>query len=157
MSIVSSIIASQSVQTDGRVWVTEAHTDQLGVIYNITYLAQDSSGISAHLANSATNLAAQLTANEIASNIAALTTQGKYATPTLNYSTAQANAAALCAAWASMTATQAIFVGEYLNTIPASGLTAPFGWTLAQVEAAQTTYFIPYAAMAASIRAAAGI
>ena len=54
--MVSSVIAAQSVQKDGRVWVTEQHVDSLGATYTITYLAHDASGVAAHLAADAVSL-----------------------------------------------------------------------------------------------------
>jgi hypothetical protein len=39
VSIVSSVIESTSLQKDGRSWVHEIHTDQVGVKYERNYLA----------------------------------------------------------------------------------------------------------------------
>ncbi len=157
MSIVNSIVLSQIAQTDGRVWVTEQHTDQLGITYDIVYLAANPTIIAAHLATSATNVWNQLVASEIANNINMVEALGKYATPTVNYSTSAQNAATLPIIYAAATQVQAIMIGDYLNTLTALQLENAFGWTAAQVATLQANWLVPAAAAAATIRSAAGI
>jgi len=141
---------------DGRVWVTEQHTDQLGVTYVIVYLAHDPSIIAAHLATSATNVWAQLVAAEMANNINLVESLGKFATPTTIYSTPAANAAMLPIVYGAATQVQAIMIGDYLNTLTSLQLENTFGWTAAQVAALQANWLVPAAAAAATIRAAVG-
>lgn len=155
-TMVSSVVTAQSVQKDGRVWVTEQHVDSLGATYTVTYLAHDTSEIAAHLAADAISLLAAAASAEVATNVNGVLTYGSVFVPTLNYSTIAANANALTAIWLTLTQTQAIMLGDYLNNVPLSGLTSTFGWSAAQAAQLQTQYFVPYAALAASIRTAAG-
>jgi hypothetical protein len=155
MSIVSSVILLETPQIDGRIWVVEQFTDNLGIIYQQTYLAPSSSTpttLAAHLAADATALSAGLAANEVASNLASVLALGSLASPTEHYSTSPENVAALAAA--APTGVQAVMCGDYLNTLTTTALEAAFGWTLQQTQTNQTTYFQPYAAAAATIRAA---
>ncbi len=156
MSIVSSIIAAEAIQIDGRIWVTEVHTDQVGLTYQIVYLAPNGVGLAAHLSASAANLSAQITAAEIANNIASVEMLGSLAVPTLVYSTVAANIAALRAAYAASTQTQAIMIGDYLSSLANAQLETAFGLTLAQTTTLRANYLTPAASAAATIRAAAG-
>ena len=40
MPILSSRLAEDSRQIDGRRWVREQHTDQMGVIHEVVYMAE---------------------------------------------------------------------------------------------------------------------
>ena len=66
MPIVSSRIAEDSRQIDGRRWVREQHIDQMGVVHEIVYMAE--AGQVVDLAASAARIEAQLTEAEIAAN-----------------------------------------------------------------------------------------
>jgi len=66
MPLLSSRIAEDSRQIDGRRWVREQHTDHVGAVHEIVYLAE--AGQVVDLAASATRLDAQLTETEIAAN-----------------------------------------------------------------------------------------
>ncbi len=155
-TMVSSVITAQSVQKDGRVWVTEQHVDSLGAQYTVTYLAHDASVVAAHLAADAVSLLTAAASAEVATNVNGVITYGSLFTPTLNYSTIAQNANALTAIWLTLTQTQAIMLGDYFNIIPLSGLESTFGWSVAQATQLSAQYFVPYAALAASVRAAAG-
>lgn len=47
--IISSSITNQSLQVDGRIYVTERHDDDSGKIYIFTYLAEAGSNVTATL------------------------------------------------------------------------------------------------------------
>ena len=66
MPIVSSRIAEDSRQIDGRRWVREQHTDQMGVVHEIVYMAEV--GQVVDLATSSARLETQLTEAEITAN-----------------------------------------------------------------------------------------
>ena len=66
MPIISSRIAEDSRQIDGRRWVREQHTDQMGVVHEIVYMAE--AGQVVDLAASAARLETQLTEAEITAN-----------------------------------------------------------------------------------------
>ena len=155
-TIANSVIASQSPQADGRIWVHERHTDTLGIIYDIFYLAADATGLAAHLSASAAQVLANAVASEIANNISSVETIGKFAVPTFAYSTVAQNVAALRIAYAAATQTQAIFIGDYLESLTDVQLENAFGWTAGQVATLRTNYLIPAQTSATSIRAAVG-
>ena len=154
-NIVSSAYTF-STQADGRQQVHEVHTDLVGLTHTVDYLAGAQDNLAANMAIHATNLGNDLQNNEIATNITLLETMGAQAKPTEVYSTTAQNSAALVAAWPTMSNSAAIFVGEYLNGLSLATLEAVFGWSPTQASAISTTYLQPYAAMAASIRAAQG-
>lgn len=156
MSIVSSVIAATNVQKDGRKWVREIHTDQLGIIYERNYLAGALDNLNAALAAYAVTLAADITAREIARNVADVLANGSLASPTLNYSTAAANFAALRAAYQTATRVDAIMIGDFLSTLTDAQLQTAFGLTSGQVTTLRANKLTPAANAAATIRAAAG-
>jgi len=59
-TIVSSIIAEDSAQADGRRRVTEVHTDSVGLEHHQQYLAESGDDADAHLALTAIRLDASL-------------------------------------------------------------------------------------------------
>ena len=155
-TIVSSVIASQTAQRDGRISVHEIHTDSLGVLWDHFYLALATDNLATALAAYAVILAGNLTQTEIANNITAVSTIGSLATPTFVYSTPAQNATALRAFYATTTQAQAVMIGDYLNTLSSAQLQAAFGLTAGQVTTLQTNKLQPAATLAASIRATAG-
>lgn len=66
MPIISSRIAEDARQIDGRRWVREQHTDQMGVVHEVVYMAEV--GQVVDLAATATRLNAQLIETEIVAN-----------------------------------------------------------------------------------------
>ena len=66
MPIISSRIAEDSRQIDGRRWVREQHTDHVGVVHEVVYMAE--AGQVVDLAASAARLETQLTEAEITAN-----------------------------------------------------------------------------------------
>jgi hypothetical protein len=154
--IVSSIIAEDARQADGRRWIAERHTDQLGLAYEFRYLVAASADAVALMTARVAIINADLTAREIAANLAAVATLGSQAVPTFSYSTVAQNVAALRAAYASATQQQAIFAGEYLGSLTDAQLQSAFGLTAAQVTTLRASKLTPAASAAATIRAAAG-
>jgi len=66
MPIVVSRLAEDSRQIDGRRWVREQHTDHVGVIHEVVYMAEV--GQVVDLVASAGRIEAQLVEAEIAAN-----------------------------------------------------------------------------------------
>ena len=160
MAILSSSVVSMSPQIDNRIAVIEQHTDSLGVIHQITYLAPagtTASQAATTCANRDASMSAELKAREIAANIAAVSTLGLNAVLTFIESTPTQNATAVRQVYAAMTQTQAIFTGEYLSTLSDATLQAVFGLSAGQVTTLRTNVLTPAAATAATIRAAAGV
>jgi hypothetical protein len=156
LSIVSSVIDSQTVQVDGRKSVHETHTDQIGAKYAHSWLAPGNADLNAALAAYATQLGLDITAAEIASNVASVLALGSLASPVLVYSTAAANFAALRVAYQTATQFQAVMIGDFLNTLTSNQLQNAFGLTAGQVTTLQTNKLQPAATLASSIRATVG-
>jgi hypothetical protein len=154
-NIVSSAYTA-SAQADGRQQVHEVHTDLVGLTHTVDYLAGAQDNLAANMAVHATNLGNDLANAEVAANFAMVSTQGKNATPVTIYSTVAQQVANLVALWPTLLNDQAIFVGEYMNTLSLATLESVFGWTPTQAQQASTNYLIPYATLAQSIRTAQG-
>jgi hypothetical protein len=156
MTIVSSVTASDSPQKDGRRWIEDHFTDQTGKVYMQMILVAADFDAAADLPTRAANLDASLAASEIASNIDDVLTNGSLATPTLIYSTAAQNFAALRALYSSATQLQAIMAGDFLSTLTNGQLQTAFGLTAGQVTTLRTNKLTPAANAAATIRATTG-
>ena len=156
MAIVSSIIESTSLQKDGRSWVHEIHTDQVGVKYERGYMAANGFDTAAALAAYAIQLTSDIQLREIAQNIGDVTANGSLATPKLIYSTAAQNFAALRAVYQFATQVQAVMIGDFLNTLTDLQLQNAFSLTSAQVTSLRTNKLIPASNAAATIRATTG-
>lgn len=159
MPIVSSQVLSTNVQRDGRAWVIEQHLDQFGTDHRVTWLAGadlQPADIAAVCSARDAVISAGMAAAEIAANLSQAMTQGQFAVVTFNESTAAQNAAAVRAAYASMTRTDAIFTGEFLGTLANNQLQTAFGLTAGQVTTLRANFLTPAATLAASIRANVG-
>lgn len=156
MPIVASTIVSDARQIDGRRAIIEQHTDQLGIVYPIFWTADAGTDATAAMSARAPTLNVDLTAREIAANLAQVATLGSLATPAFNYSTVAQNVAALRLAYATATQVQAIMTGDYLASLTDTQLQSAFGLTAAQVTSLRAAKLTPAANAAATIRAAAG-
>lgn len=158
MSIVSSVILSDSPQKDGRRDIRELHIDHLGVEHLRYYLAAVEAGIdvSAALMAYANRLPGDLRDAEIDANIYSVTTQGAAADVNLLHSTAAQNFNALRRAYKSMSNTEAIFAGEFLSSMTDAKLRDAFGLTATQVTTLRTNKLTPAASAATTIRNSTG-
>ncbi len=156
MTITSSVIESTLTQKDGRAWVHEVHTDHLARKWDRNYLAAAGFNTAAALSAYAVQLDADLTAAEIAANIASITALGSLATTTTIYSTLTANFAALRAAYQTATKIEAVMQGDFLSSLTNAQLMAAFSMTNAQVNSLRTSKLTPAASLATSIRATVG-
>lgn len=156
MPIVSSIIESTSQQRDGRAWIRELHTDQVGVQYERNYLANAGLDTAAALAAYAILLATDIRDREIARNIASITANGSLADTSTIYSTAAQNFAVLREAYRTALRVEAIMMADFLNSLSNTQLQAAFEFTAGQVTTLRTNKLQPAATLAASIRASAG-
>jgi len=153
MPITSSSV-SYWPQLGGRVRVEELHLTASGRRLLRTYLAL--TGYVADLVASAAQLTAEARDAEILENIASVTALGRFAVIRLEDSTAAQNASALREAYRDMTRSEAIFAGDYLNSLTDTQLRNAFGLTLAQVGTLRTNKLAPAASLADSIRAVTG-
>ena len=157
VNIVSSVFAAR-LQKDGRSNVVETHVDLVSISHQIGYVSAIGDDLDVNLAAHAQALSDDLAAMEVSNNLNNAMTLGKFANGinTTIYSTNAQNVAALQAAWPTMLAVPAIFVGEYLSTLSDAVLQAVFGWTAQKEQNVRTNFLTPYATIAASIRAATG-
>lgn len=156
VTIVSSVITGDGSQVDGRRQISEVHTDSLGVTYLISYLADKNTNTNANLLARPAIILSELSAVEVANNLAIVSTFGVQASPVTIYSTAAANIAALRAVYQTFTQTQAAFTGEYLSSLSDVILQSVFTMTAQQVTNLRANSLTPMAALAAQIRAAVG-
>lgn len=156
MPIVSSTILEDAAQRDGRRWIRERHTDQLGVAQVITYLGAANTDAAAVMAARVSVLDAALIADEIVRNVTQVMTLGSLAVYTFLHSTVAQNAAALRAAYLIATQLQAIMIGDALSILTNVQLQTAFGLTAGQVTTLRTNKLTPAAALAADIRASVG-
>ncbi len=127
-SISASVILFDNQQKDGRHWITEQHADNIAVLHQVIYLWNPNidPALAVLLAGHATNLAAQLKASEIASNVAAVESLGAAAIYSTNYSTQAENDLAVRQAFLTAMGIVAITIGAFLNTIGPARLTVAF-------------------------------
>lgn len=163
MPVISSIIFLNNLQVDGRLAIREHHVDDHGIDYYVDYIANEGVDISTNLAASAVRinsdivqLALDTTQAEIRANLLAIATLGSLAVPTFVSSTPSANIAALRSAYQSSSQTQAIFIGDFLNSLTDNQLKVAFGVANGQLANIRANFLIPAAAQAASIRNAVG-
>ena len=156
MSIVSSETVSTSVQRDGRRYVVERHVDHLGVEHLRSWLAEAADNLAAALAAYAAILLDILRDREIGANIASVLSEGSLATVTLKHSTAGQNRSALRDAYRTATRTEAVMIGDYLNTLTNAQLATAFNITTGEAATLRTNKLEPAATIASGIRAATG-
>lgn len=156
MSIVSSVLLTEGAQKDGRAWVQETHTDNIGLKYVIRYLAAVGLDTATVLAARAITLADDIANAEIAANVAAVVANGSLAVLAFNYSTAAQGRTALRAAYLTATRVDAIMIGDFLSTLTDAQLQAAFSMTAGQVTTLRTNKLTPAASAAATIRATTG-
>lgn len=124
--------------------------------YDRNYLAAAGLDTAAALVAYALSLADDIQAREIGKNIADVATNGSLASPTLVYSTAAQNFSSLRAVYQLATQTQAIMIGDFLNTLTDLQLQNAFSITAGQVTTLRANKLVPAATAATTIRAAAG-
>lgn len=156
MAIVSSVIESVSEQRDGRRWVHEKHTDQLGELHERQWLAEPGDDLDAALAGYAAAISGALLAAEISANMEQIKTDGSLANVSLEHSTIAQNRAQLRQEYRNATRTEAIMIGDYLNTFSDVQLQNLFGLTAGQAANLRASKLTPAVNAAATIRAAAG-
>jgi hypothetical protein len=127
-SISASVVISNDPQRDGRAWIRERHTDNLGLTHDVLYLWHSTTdpALATLLTTHAANLAASLQAGEIAANVALVEQLGAAAVYSTNYSTQAENDLAVRQAFLTAAGALAITIGAFLNTIGAARLTVAF-------------------------------
>lgn len=134
MSIVSSVIAEDRAQIDGRRSVRERHTDHLGLVEDVSYLAVAQADVSAAMAARVQRLEQQAAEVEMARNIAFIMA-GEYGLVTTNYITVTDARAAIRALYQTGSGEIIGRLAGYLLTLTNAQLQALFNVT----AGAQTT------------------
>lgn len=158
---MSIAITSTVIRHDGRVAgkAGEIIADFFfadGQFERCRFTAADGQDVAAFLDTLKAGREAGREAAEIRRNINEVTTLGRFATPTFIASNATQNAAALRAEFANATRTEAIMIGDYLNTLTNAQIANAFEITTGQASTLRTNKLAPAAALADSIRASTG-
>jgi hypothetical protein len=156
MTIISSVIADNVIQRDGRRSIVEHHTDQLGIVYRHIYLSVGNANLNAALAAYAAQLDADLTNNEIQANIGNVTRDGSLAVTSTIYSTGAQNFSALREAYRTAARVEAIMIGDFLSSLTDAQLRTAFSMTQAEVNTLRTNKLTPSASAATTIRSTVG-
>jgi hypothetical protein len=157
MSIVSSTASVEIAQRDGRFWVHEVHTDNIGLKWLYDYLADAGTNYNAILSARAITLANDLVAQEIASNILQIQQFGVNAVTTINYAPLSQTIIQVRALFATAVGQVAVTMGDWFNARSFAELQAAFGFpNVSSYNNFKTTYFIPNANAATSVRTATG-
>jgi hypothetical protein len=159
MAIVSSVLSKEGAQRDGRFWVLEMHTDQVGVVYPIRYLAPSGTldaALNATMSARATQIGMDIATAEAQADLDRIKADGSLATVTTVYATISDVRAALRAAYVTATRTEAIMIGDFLSTLTNAQLQTLFSMTSGQVTTLRSSKLTPAASAAATIRAATG-
>lgn len=154
MPIVSSIVKENSPQVDGRRWVREWHTDQVGLVHERAYMAEVGQDVVAGFPAAIALLNQQLIDAEIARNLAAIYQAGDTAVVTTVHVTVADIRAALREAYRTVTRDQAFALGAFLNTLTNAQLGTLFGVSGAALTALRNRLQTKAAQWAAYLAAA---
>lgn len=156
MPIVSSTVSEEVAQKDGRKWVEERHTDHVGLVYVLRYLASSGVDINAVLSARATQILNDLVRTEIAANLSRILADGSLANVTIVYATLADIRTALREAYQNATRLDAIMLGDFLSSLTNGQLQTLFSMSAGQVTSLRTNKLTPAATEAASIRQTTG-
>lgn len=156
-----AIIVGSVVKADTRVpgkagMVVGEHVWDDGQVWTAVFEARVGEDAQARLDGMAAARLLQRAQSEIKSNLAEIMTNGSLAVVTLKNSTVAENAAALVVAYVDAKRTEAIMIGDFLNSLTDAQLRTAFGLTQQQVTNLRTNKLAPAATEAAAIRAADG-
>lgn len=115
MPIVTSVVVDDSPQADGRRWIREHHTDQLGVVYERAYMALAGDVIDVNAPVAALNQ--HLVETELRRNLTQIYAKGPLAVVTSDYATLANIRAGLRAAYRTAQRAQALALGAFLDTL----------------------------------------
>lgn len=156
MAIASHTIEVGAVQANGLLAIVERYVRGDGSSVTFVTSVPQATDLNAWATARIATINASDQAAEVTKNITAVEADGSIAAPTFVYSTPAQNAAALRAAYQFATRTQAIMIGDFLNSLTDVQLENAFGLTAGQVATLRTNKLAPAATAAATIRAAAG-
>lgn len=137
MSIVASVIVEDRAQIDGRRAVREHHTDHLGVIHAVSYLAEALADVQAALTARVATLTQALADAEIARSLSFIY-EGNYAAVTAQHATLADIRAAIRAAYQTETGERIGRLAGFLLTLTDAQLRTLFNMTQTQVNQLKT-------------------
>ena len=137
MSIASSLIVEDRAQVDGRRSVREHHTDHVGEVHAIAYLAESGADVSAALAPRAAQLEALLSDRDIQQNVARIMA-GDYADVSAQHASLGEIRAAIRALYQTGSGEIIGRLAGFLLTLTDAQLRTLFNMTQAQVNALKT-------------------
>lgn len=152
-----TLLSSHPARTGVRVVFTETHDD--GTVFGpFVEMRPSVDDITAFLATYAAALLQTLQAAEIADRLARIIQDGSLATvPALRFAVLADVRAGLRQAYQFATRSEAIMIGDYLNSLTDTQLRGLFSMTAAQVTNLRTDRLAPAASAATQIRAASGV
>jgi hypothetical protein len=138
MPIVTSVVLDDAPQVDGRRWIRERHTDQVGEQYFRVYLVAAGVVVADGFPTVVAMLNQALIEWEIARNLAAIYQFGDAAVVTTVHATLNDIRPALRDAYRTATREQALALGAFLNTLTNAQLGTLFSVSGAQLTALRT-------------------
>ena len=136
MPIISSRIAEDSLQADGRRWVREQYTDHVGGVHERVYMALAAQVIDLQAQVAALNQ--QLIDEEIQRNLAAIYADGPLAVVSVVHASTAQNGAAVREVYKTVTREQVWALGAFLNTLTNPQIGNLFGVSGAPLTALRT-------------------
>jgi hypothetical protein len=157
--IVASVILEDATQPDGRRWIAERHTDQLGVSYDFRYLGDADTDAHGIMSARVGQLNADLTSSEIARNLAAVRRDGAAASVTFDYSTQSQGVVAMAqlAGSGGLSPWETVLLGQFLLRLTPDQLTSLVGMTASQIATLQAAVGDVGTALAAMAQVIAAI
>ena len=137
MSIVSSQVVEDHAQRDGRRAVREHHTDHLGVVHAVSYLAEAAADVQTALAARAPQITQVLADAEIARSMSAIY-DGNFAAVTAQHATLADIRAAIRVAYQTETGERIGRLAGFLLTLTDAQLRTLFNMTQTQVNQLKT-------------------
>jgi hypothetical protein len=137
VSIVTSIIVEDRAQIDGRRAVRERHTDHLGAVADVSYLAEADANAAAIMTARVPLLEAGAASTEMARNIAFIVV-GEYEQVTANYITVADARATIRALYQTENGEIIGRLAGFLLTLTDAVLRTLFNMTQAQVNQLKT-------------------
>ena len=128
MPIVTSTVVDDRPQVDGRRWIQEQHTDQLGVKHSRAYVAAAGVNVPATFPQTQAILNQQLKTDEFSKNLAVIYDRGDLATPLWQHLTIQEAGGPMREAYRTATREQAFALGAFLDTLTNAQLANMFGF-----------------------------
>lgn len=140
MPITSSEIIEDRAQIDGRRSIRERHTDDLGAMHHVSYLAEAAADVSAAMTARVPQIEAALVESEHEANLAAVGDSGNGAT--FKYTTQAQFLVRLRVLYTLSTGLRACFIGRWFHLASLSDVVLRnlFGITQGQVAGLRTKF-----------------